>query len=131
MAHIATPAVLVESLGRKDEQAYYVTAEGSVHMLRWPAVGLELYRSPYGGTDEASRKAAAGWLIEEPPFVGLGFAPNPDQLIREYKVCGVGLPHGAEIWELTDQGEEVRRAILDADLGQWFLVPETEGGEEE
>jgi hypothetical protein len=130
VAHIATPVVLVESLGRKDEQAYYVTAEGSVHMLRWPAVGLELYRSPYGGTDEESRKAVAGWLIEEPPFVGLGFAPNRDQMIREYKVYGVGLPHGTEIWELTIDGVEIRRAILDADLGQWFLVPPEDGSPE-
>lgn len=133
VAHIATPAVLIEALGRTDELNYYLTAEGSAHMLRWPAVGLELYRSPYGGTDEASREAVAGWLIEEPPFVGLGFAPNPDQLIREYKIAGVGLPHGAEIWELTDDGVEQRRAVLNADLDRWSLVPESESedGEDE
>lgn len=124
VVHIATPAVLVEALGRKDELAYYVTAEGAVNTLRWPAVGLELYRSPYGGTDEASRVAVDGWVIEEPPFVGLGFAPNPDQPIREYNVAGIALPYGAEIWELTDEGIEHRRAVLDTDHGRWLLVRE-------
>ena len=123
VAHIATPAVLVDALGITDEKAYYITAEGAVNMLRWPAVGLELYRSPYGGVDEASCAAVNGWLIEEPPFTGLGYAPNRDQLIREYKIDGVGLPHGAEIWELTHEGVEHRRAVLDADAGQWLLVP--------
>ncbi len=123
VAHIATPQVLVEAVIAPQERAYYVTADGAVNMLRWPAVGLELYRSPYGGIDEAGRAAVDGWLIEEPPFTGLGFAPNRDQLIREYKIDGVGLPYGAEIWELTDDGVERRRAALDADVDQWLLVP--------
>jgi hypothetical protein len=123
VAHIATPTVLAEALVAEDEIPYYITAEGAVNMLRWPAFGLELYHSPYGGIDDASRAAVEGWLIEEPPFVGLGFAPNRDQLIREYKIEGVGLPHGAEIWELTEEGVEHRHAVLDTDLGQWLLVP--------
>jgi hypothetical protein len=121
--HITTPEVLVEALGRKDEIADLITDEGAVNMLRWPAVGLELYRSTFGGTDEASRAAVDGWLIEEQPFVGLGFAPNIDQTIREYKVDGVGLPHGSEICELTDAGTSHRRAVLDVDLGRWLLIP--------
>lgn len=122
VAHIATPQVLIEALIAAPEQAYYLTAEGSVNILRWPAVGLEMYRSPYGGIDEESRAATDGWLIEEPPFVGLGFVPNPDQLIREYKIDGVGLPYGTEIWELTDGGVEHRRAVLLADLGKWHVI---------
>lgn len=123
VAHIVSPASLVEALGRSDESSGYVSAEGTANVLRWPAVGLELYRSPYGGTDESSCAAVEGWLIEEEPFVGLGFAPNPDQMIREYKVSGVGLPHGAEIRELTAAGAEHLRAVLDADLGRWLLIP--------
>lgn len=123
VAHLMMPASLVDALGRTDESHEYITTEGAVNVLRWPAVGLELYRSPYGGTDESSCAAVEGWLIEEEPFVGLGFAPNPDQMIREYKVNGVGLPHGAQIWELTADGAEVRRAVLDADLGRWLLIP--------
>jgi hypothetical protein len=122
VAHIATPEVLIDALGRKDELAELMTGEGSVNLLRWPAVGLELYRNALGGTDEASCTAVGGWLIEEPPFVGLGFAPNADQVIREYKVDGVGLPHGAEMCELTDAGTTHRRALLDIDLGRWSLI---------
>jgi hypothetical protein len=125
VAHIAAPKLLVEALGRKDEMAALLTDEGSVNLLRWPAVGLELYRNAFGGVDEASRAAVDGWLIEEPPFVGLGFTPSTDQVIREYKVDGVGLPHGAEICELTAAGSTEPRAVLDFDLGQWLLlVPE-------
>jgi type III secretion system (T3SS) SseB-like protein len=125
VAHIAAPEVLVEALGRKDEMAELLTDQGSVNLLRWPAVGLELYRNAFGGIDEPSRAAVNGWLIEEPPFVGLGFAPSRDQVIREYKVAGAGLPHGAEICELTAAGSTKPRAVLDFDLAQWLLlVPE-------
>ena len=36
-----------------------------------------------------------GWVVEEPPFSGLGLGRNVDRVVREYKVDGVGLPHGA------------------------------------
>jgi hypothetical protein len=85
-------------------------------------VGLDLYRTPYGGIDEESRDAVAGWVVEEPPFVGMGLVPNVDQVIREYRIHGVGLPHGAEIWELTVAGTEHRRAIYHGDLRRWLLI---------
>jgi type III secretion system (T3SS) SseB-like protein len=122
VAHIAAPEILVEALGSKDEMAQLITDQGSVNLLRWPAVGLELYRNAFGGIDEASRAAVSGWLIEEPPFVGLGFVPGGDHVIREYKVDGVGLPQGAEICELTATGTTETRALLDVDLGQWLVI---------
>lgn len=122
VAHIATPSVLVEALGESDRQHELITNEGSVNMLRWTAIGSQLYRTPYGGTDEETMAAVSGWVIEEPPFVGLGLARNVDQVIREYKVDGVALPYGTEIWELGADGQEHRRAILDADQGMWLLV---------
>lgn len=122
VAHIAAPEILVAALGRKEEMAALLTDQGSVNVLRWPAVGLELYRNVFGGIDEASRAAVNGWLIEEPPFVGLGFAPSADPVIREYKVDGVGLPHGAQICELTAVGTTEPRAVFDVDLGQWLLI---------
>lgn len=122
VAHIATPWVLVDALGETDRQDELITADGSVNMLRWPALGTQLYRTPYGGVDEEAMTAVAGWVIEEPPFVGLGLGRNVDQVIREYKLDGVGLPHGAEIWELSTDGEERRRAIFDGDRGVWLKV---------
>ncbi|MFI7130809.1 SseB family protein [Nonomuraea sp. NPDC050153] len=118
VAHIATPSVLADALLQEDT----LTAEGAVNLLRWPAIGLELYRTPYGGTDEAGRAAVAGWVIEEPPFVGMGLVPNPGQTIREYKVDGIALPHGSEIVELAADGQERTRARYDADHGRWLLV---------
>ncbi|MFE3451283.1 SseB family protein [Nonomuraea sp. NPDC059194] len=123
VSHIATPAVLAAALGQPD----FVTPEGALNMLRWRPVGLDLYRTPYGGLDEERRDAVAGWVVEEPPFVGLGLVPNVDQVIREYKVYGVGLTHGAEIWELTHDGRQYRRAIYQGDLRQWLLVVRPEG----
>ncbi|MGI5274001.1 SseB family protein [Nonomuraea sp. CA-218870] len=118
VSHIATPSVLAEALG----QPGMLTGDGSLNVLRWRPVGLDLYRTPYGGTDEERRAAVAGWVVEEPPFVGLGLVPNVDQVIREYKVYGVVLPHGAEIWELTIGGTEHRRAMYHGDLRRWLLI---------
>jgi hypothetical protein len=118
VAHIATPAVLAEALTRSD----VISTAGSVNILRWPALGLSLYRTPYGGTDEEGRAAVEGWVIEEPPFIGMGLVPNVDQTIREYKIDGIGLPHGAEIVELTADGVERRRAVYDGDLGRWLFI---------
>ncbi|HEV2088090.1 MAG TPA: hypothetical protein VGR21_07245, partial [Cryptosporangiaceae bacterium] len=108
--------------GLKAAEDSLLTGNGSVHLLRWRAVGHALYRTPFGGTDEETMQAMGGWVIEEPPFVGTGLAPNPDQIIREYKVDGVGLPHGAEVWELDDDGHERRRAVLNGDRGRWLIV---------
>lgn len=131
VAHIATPAVLVEALGRTAEIDQIITASGAVNLLRWPAAGLDLYRSPYGGRDESARDAVFGWLIEDPPFNGLGFAPNPDQVIREYKVEGILLPHGAELWELDDDGAETRLALFDGDRESWVLITQVPADIEE
>jgi hypothetical protein len=118
VAHIATPSVLADALLQEDA----LTAEGAVNLLRWPAIGLKLYRTPYGGTDEKGRVAMAGWVVEEPPFVGMGLVPNLHQTIREYKVDGIGLPHGAEIVELAADGKERTHARYNADHGRWMMV---------
>ncbi|GGO77442.1 SseB family protein [Nonomuraea cavernae] len=118
VAHIATPSVLAEALGEPD----VVTDDGSVNILRWHAAGPALYRTPYGGVDEDTMAAVAGWVVEEPPFIGLGLVPNVNQVIREYKIDGVGLTHGAVIVELTPEGVERRRAVYDGDAGRWLLV---------
>lgn len=118
VSHIATPVVLAEALGQPE----MINDAGSLNLLRWRPVGPDLYRTPYGGIDEEGRDAVAGWVVEEPPFVGMGLVPNVDQVIREYRIYGVELPHGAEIWELTVAGTEHRRAIYHGDLRRWLLI---------
>ena len=118
VAHIATPAVLAEALLQDD----VLTEAGAVNILRWPAIGFDLYRTPYGGQDDDGMRAMAGWVIEEPPFIGMGLVPNVDQTIREYKIDAVLLPYGAEIVELGVDGVTRRRAVYDGDLGQWLLL---------
>ncbi len=120
--HIGSPNVLLDALGRSADERELIDDDGSVFVLRWPAIGPDLYRSPYGGTTEAACAAMDGWVIEEPPFVGTGFVPNIDQVVREFKVDGIGLPHRSEVVEITIEGSETRRAVWDGDRGTWLLV---------
>jgi hypothetical protein len=117
VAGAATAEELLDALG---EPAGPRSAAGSVVVLRWPVVGPALYRSPYGGTDDERAAAVAGWVVEEPPFGGLGLGRNPGRVVREYKVDGVGLPAGAELWEVGADGAERRRAELDAVPDPWW-----------
>lgn len=126
-AHCESPMALLEALGLHDAPAY-LTDDGSVHLLRWLAVGNDAYRVPIGGRDAEQAAASGGWVIEPPPFVGLGMAPHPDSMIAEYKVSGVLLPHGAEIGVLTADGQYRKAAVLDADRGRWLAVQRAEDG---
>lgn len=121
--HIATPTGLLRALGRAGEAADLVSERGSVFLLRWPVVGHDLYRSAYGGRDDAARDAVAGWIVEPAPFVGLGFSPQPDALVREHRVHGVELPHDAQLFELGEDGREHRWGTWDGDRGTWLLTP--------
>lgn len=120
--HIGSPNVLLDALGRTDDEGDLIDDDGSVYLLRWPAIGPDLYRTPYGGPTELDRAAMDGWVIEERPFVGTGFVPNVDQVIREFKVDGIGLPHRSEVIEVSIQGVETRRAVWDGDRETWMLA---------
>ncbi|MGI8720952.1 MAG: SseB family protein [Geodermatophilaceae bacterium] len=128
--HIGSPNVLLDALGRTGEERDLIDDDGSVYLLRWPAIGPDLYRSPYGGTTEVGRAAMDGWVIEEPPFVGTGFVPNVDQVIREFKVDGIGLPHRSELIQITIEGVEMRRAVWDGDRETWMLDVDLSTGPE-
>jgi len=120
--HIGSPNVLLDALGRVDDERQLIDDDGSLFLLRWPAIGPSLYRTPYGGTSEQARAAMDGWVIEEPPFVGTGFVPNVDQVIREFKADGIALPHRSEVVEVTIEGSEIRRAVWDGDRRTWMLA---------
>lgn len=122
VAHIGAPTVLLAALGRSAEERELVTADGAVHLLRWPVIGPELYPVARGGLDEEGRDAVAGWLVEEAPFGGLGLSPGGRVPVREYRVDGVALPHGTGLYELDVHGRETCRARYDAVRGLWQLV---------
>lgn len=121
--HIATPTGLVRALGRSGDGPELVGDRGSVFLLRWPAVGPDLYRPAYGGRTEEGRDAVAGWVVEDAPFVGLGFSPQVDALVREHRVHGVELPHDAQLFELGEDGREHRWGTWDGDRRTWLLTP--------
>lgn len=119
VSHISSPSTLIEALASSADEQRLVDDDGAVFLLRWEGIGPALYRSPYGGTTEVTCQAVEGWVIEEPPFVGTGFAPSAGQVIREFKADGVGLPHGSEIVKLDREGVEMVQAIWDGDRNSW------------
>lgn len=117
--HISSPRVLVEDLGLPTER--YLDEYGATFALRWRPLALCLYADAYGGETAAARDLVGGAIVEEPPFVGLGFGPAPTQVIREFKANRAPLPTGAELWEITDTGER-RIALLDRTAEGWRHV---------
>lgn len=124
-AHLDTPQRIVDGLGLAGVEGY-LDDDGAAYLLRWFVVGPALYQSPYGGVDEEGMKAVTGWVVEEAPFVGTGFAPSVDQPVQEYKVDALRLPHGAEVYRVDPSGDEQRIALHDADLGRWLVVRRVE-----
>jgi hypothetical protein len=123
VAHLKTPQALYRALGLVYPGSPFATDDAEVHVLRWVAHRPDLYRLPYGGQNEAAMRAMQGWVIERPPFRGNGFAPGDTDVVAEFKVDSVRLPHGAQMWRLTQDGTETLVASFDADKGRWVMAP--------
>ena len=100
VSHIATPAVLADAAGQPD----MINAAGSVNLLRWPASGSDLYRTPYGGIDEESRDAVAGWVVEEPPFVGWAWCPTSTRSSASTRSTASGCRTAPRSWSSPSRG---------------------------
>jgi hypothetical protein len=123
--HLRTPAELFAALGLIHDGSPYQTDAKEAFVLRWPAYRPSLYRIPYGGQSEQALRAMDGWVIERPPFRGNGFAPGEGRdVIAEFKVDSVRLPHGAQLWRMDGDGAEHMIAILDCDAPVWRRVGE-------
>ncbi|MFD1370979.1 SseB family protein [Actinoplanes sichuanensis] len=123
--HLSTPAELFGALGLYYDSSPFQPDAKEAFVLRWPAYRPSLYRIPYGGQNEQALRAMDGWVIERPPFRGNGFAPGEGRdVIAEFKVDSVRLPHGAQLWSIDVDGNERMMAIFDADGPQWRRVGE-------
>ncbi|WP_245665940.1 SseB family protein [Actinoplanes subtropicus] len=123
--HLRTPAELFGALGLTYAGSTYQPDAKEAYVLRWPAYRPSLYRIPYGGQNEQALKAMDGWVIERAPFRGNGFAPGEGRdVIAEFKVDSVRLPHGAQLWRIDADGSEHMIAIFDNDGPQWRRVGE-------
>jgi hypothetical protein len=121
--HLHTPAQLIASLGLTYSGSPFHRDATEIYLLRWAAFRPDLYRIPYGGQHEAAMRAMQGWIIERAPFRGNGFAPGEDrQVIAEFKVDSIRLPHGTQMWRLTSEGRKTLIALLDADECLWRPV---------
>jgi hypothetical protein len=123
VAHLRTPEKLVAALGLRYENSPFDPDAEEVYALRWLAYRPTLYRIPYGGRTEAAMAAMEGWVIERPPFRGNGFAPSDSgDVVAEFKVDSVRLPHGAQLWRLRADGTSQLVALLDGDGPAWRKV---------
>ncbi len=120
VAHLTAPSTLYRALGLVYVGSPFAETDTEVHVLRWVAHRTDLYRLPYGGPHEAAMQAMQGWVIERAPFRGNGFAPGDTDVIAEFKVDSIRLPHGAQIVRLVAGGEESLVATFDADTGRWI-----------
>jgi SseB protein N-terminal domain len=120
VAHLTSPRLLYRALGLDYAGSPFHADDGEVHVLRWVAHRADLYRIPYGGQHEAGMRAMQGWVVERSPFRGNGFAPGDSgEIISEFKVDSVRLPHGAQIWRLRADGTQTLVATFDADWARW------------
>jgi SseB protein N-terminal domain len=121
--HLCTPEQIYRTLGLGFSGSTFRPDAAEVYLLRWRAYREDLYRIPYGGQNEAAMRAMEGWVIERGPFRGNGFAPcDNGDVIVEFKVDSVRLPHGAQLWRLDREGNERLIALLDADGPRWRRV---------
>lgn len=121
VADLATPADLYQGLDLIREGNQFSYEDDSVHVVSWVGHRTELYRVAYGGNSTEEARANNGWIVEPPPFVGNGYASNPDgRRIPEFKVDSVRLPHGARIYQLTAAGQSSEIASFDADRREWI-----------
>jgi hypothetical protein len=123
--HLHTPGELFGALGLIHDGTPFQADAKEAYVLRWPAYRPSLYRIPYGGQSEQALRAMDGWVIERPPFRGNGFAPGEGRdVIAEFKVDSVRLPHGAQLWRMDADGTEKMIAIFDTDAPVWRRVGE-------
>jgi hypothetical protein len=123
VAHLTSPKSLYRALGLVYPGSPFADDDIEVHVLRWIAPRADLYRLPYGGQHEAAMRAMQGWVVERAPFRGNGFAPGDTEVIAEFKVDSIRLPHGAQLWRLQRDGEQKMIATFDADATRWAPAP--------
>jgi len=128
VAHLTSPRLLYRALGLVYSGSPFAEDDPDVHVVRWVAHRSELYRLPYGGQHEAAMRAMQGWVVERAPFRGNGFAPGDTDVVAEFKVDSVRLPHGAQMWRLSKDGTETLVATFDADLTRWLPAGPMFGG---
>lgn len=123
VAALSSPADVLACLGTDPaDLAHLVYDDGSLHLLRWPGLSLDLYRTPLGGRDEQQRDALHGWVLEPMPFVGMGMTRFDRGAVHEYHCNAVELPHAAEIVQLGVDGTFRRRAVYDGTVKRWRRV---------
>jgi hypothetical protein len=95
----ASPAEYVEALDLGYAGSDFSPDAAEVYVLRWNAVGPESYRVPY------SADHGGDWT-GKPPFTGTGYTSSRAHVVAEFYLDPVPVPVGAEIYRITQGGEE-------------------------
>ncbi|MCW2919895.1 MAG: hypothetical protein JWN52_7963 [Actinomycetia bacterium] len=122
VSDLQTPVQLYEALGLLYEGSPFSLADEGAYIMRWPAYCEDLYRIPFGGQTEEELRGwgDSGWVVEQAPFQGTGFASGSGGTIREYKVDSTRLPYGAEMYYLGRDRSERFIAMYDPDQLTWL-----------
>jgi len=123
VSHLTSPRMIYRALGLLYSGSPFTEDDAEAHVVRWVAHRSDLYRLPYGGQHEAAMRAMQGWVVERAPFRGNGFAPGDTDVVAEFKVDSVRLPHGAQMWRLAKDATETLVATFDADAVRWVPAP--------
>lgn len=120
-----TPAKVFDALGLGYSGSPFARTDRAIHVIRWPAYAMPLYRAALGGNDEGQMQAVpGGWVVERPPFAGNGFAPSSQFTIPQMKVDSMRLPHRSEMWRIDADGTQEFVAAYDSDRWEWVRPPE-------
>lgn len=86
----STPRELYRMLGLGYPGSDFSADMGEIYLLRWRALGVEIYRVPY------SPEHGGDWQLEA-PFTGAGYTRAGELQVAEFFTDPIPVPVGAEI----------------------------------
>jgi hypothetical protein len=102
-SHATSPRELHQAFGLGYEGSDFSPDMDEIYVLRWRAVGTEVYQIPY------SAEYGGDWAMQ-PPFTGTGYTAGQDHAVAEYFTEPIPVPVGAEIHRIgTDKSYFIAR----------------------
>lgn len=114
VSHLSTPEALYNQLRMDYPGTTFTSDDSSVYVMRFQVREVSDVSVPYG-------RDMGGTVDKEPPFTGNGFTQAKDDIIPEYYFPnGASIQPGAEIWEITSDGNQRLVAVFNGET--WIPV---------